>query len=94
MTDKVNWRDYPHLRHTGRYAFFALCGMGVGTLAGVFAVGAMGVARDISITIASVAGMSAFLALRDMSAAWQLALELQTKGLLPPPASLTRPGES
>lgn len=64
-------KSFPHARKVGRYVFFAACALGCGASLGAFAMHA-GLSAAGYEMISSVAGLAAFLALRDMSkAGWR-----------------------
>lgn len=56
--------DYPHIRKTGRYLFYAVCAIGAGVMASL--VMAVFFARDVAIQMVGPVSIAAFIALRDL----------------------------
>lgn len=73
LADKIGNAGLPNVRKIGRYAFFAPCAFGFGAIIAVLTI-KLGIDRDVANTIASVVTVAAFLALRDMSKVWDLAV--------------------
>lgn len=68
ITDEI-----PYIRKVGRYLFFAVCAVGI-SLEAFALFRHLGVVRDIALMAGNVCGFACFLALRDMSKAWDIAL--------------------
>lgn len=56
--------EYPHIRKTGRYLFYAVCAIGAGVI--VSLATAAFFARDVAIQIVGPVSIAAFIALRDL----------------------------
>lgn len=67
--DKIDWGEFPQIRKVGRYLFFGLCAIGPGVVV-YGGLRALGINADLAGNANFVAMMITFLALRDMSAAW------------------------
>jgi hypothetical protein len=65
--------ELPYCRKVGRYAFFAVCAWGFGLSVGALPY-FMHMRDEALHSLASVASVSAFLILRDMSKTWDLAV--------------------
>lgn len=78
---RVDWREVPNVRKVGRYAFFAACAWGIALTAATVVAKGLGGNHDVVAMSGSLAGIIAFLTLRDMSKAWDFALRQQAKSL-------------
>jgi len=77
--DDIDWRDMPLLRKVGRYTFFAICSVGLTMVAYALCKGAIGLDKYPAHSVSSLAGLIAFIALRDMSKQWDWVLEQQAQ---------------
>lgn len=73
LSAKVGDANYPNLRKLGRYVFFALCAAGIAVL-GYAGCRMVGIGGHYASVVSNIAGIAAFLTLRDMAKTWDLAI--------------------
>lgn len=72
--------ELPHVRKTGRYAFFVVCAWGAGISVGAIPY-ALGIHHGAEHSLATVVSIATFLALREMSKSWDLALHAAAQAI-------------
>jgi len=70
----VSWETIPNVRKVGRYAFFGVCGFGVGLLVAVLSY-YFGAPQAFSKTLVTPVFFVVFMTLREMSKQWDAVLQ-------------------